>query len=83
MSLAQALAENARIQALAREGTPFQRRREDEEFARAQAANEPAAANKTFRSLFEARLINDVNRRDGTDEALFPPAGRVAACRAA
>lgn len=86
MSLAQALAENARIQALARDGIDFQRQREDEELARAQAAHEAAAANKTFRSLFEAWLIDGVSRKDGNAELrrsfekdLFPVLGELPA----
>ena len=62
LSLAQALAENARIQALARQGVDFLRERADAAAAKARADEASAAANKTFGSLFDAWLLDGVTR---------------------
>lgn len=68
MSLAQAIAENARIQALARDGIDF-------EAQRAEAARKAAledvrakAAATPLRELFEAWLAQGVSRKDGNAE---------------
>jgi integrase len=66
--LAQAVAENARIQALAREGIDFRTQRAEREIAREQAAQAAAAADVTFRALCEAWLLDGVSRGDGNAE---------------
>lgn len=68
LPLADARAENARLQALARSGVDPQdekRRRLAEESARAQAERAEAA---TFREMFEAWLQDGVRRSDGNSE---------------
>jgi integrase len=75
MSLAQAIAENTRIQALARDGIDFQIQRVEAEQERAAAkAAERAAkiaeetANAPFRMLFETWLAEGVSRADDNAE---------------
>ena len=75
MSLAQAIAENVRIQALARDGIDFQIQRVEAEQERAAAkAAERAAkiadelANAPFRKLFETWLVEGVSRADDNAE---------------
>ena len=68
MTLAQAVLENLRIQALAREGIDFQKQREDVERARATADAAALAADKPFRDLFESWLADGVSRKDGNAE---------------
>ena len=68
MSLAQALAENASIQSLARDGIDFQRQRAQLELAKEHAIKAAAAADVTFRALFEAWLRDGVSRSDGNAE---------------
>jgi integrase len=68
MSLAQACAENSRIQSLARDGVDFQRQRDDA--LRAQAAEAAAAevSDKPVQTMFEAWLADGVARKDGNEE---------------
>ena len=69
MSLAQAVAENARIQALARDGIDFEAQRA--EAARKAAAIESKrvqAAATPLRDLFETWLAQGVSRKDGNAE---------------
>ena len=67
MSLAQAVAENARIQALARDGIDFEAQRA--EAARKAAVEDTRAAAATpLRALFEAWLAQGVSRKDGNAE---------------
>jgi integrase len=68
MSLAQALAENARIQSLAREGIDFQVQRAAAEKARNEAAAAAAAAEIPFKQLFETWMADGVSRKDGNAE---------------
>jgi integrase len=75
MSLAQAMAENARIQALARDGIDFQMLRVEAEQERvaAKAAEQAAkiaeeTANASFRTLFETWLAEGVSRADDNAE---------------
>jgi hypothetical protein len=66
--LAQALAENASIQALAQEGLDFRRECAEREIAREQAVKAAAAADVTFQALCEAWLLDGVSRSDGNAE---------------
>lgn len=68
MSLAQALAENARIQSLAREGVDFQVQRAAAEKARKEAAAAAEAAEIPFKQLFETWMTDGVSRKDGNAE---------------
>ncbi|GAA4340705.1 site-specific integrase [Variovorax defluvii] len=68
MSLAQAVAENARVQSLARDGIDFQVQRAEAERARAEARAAAIAANAPFRTLFETWLADGVSRKDGNAE---------------
>lgn len=70
MSLAQALAENARIQSLAREGIDFQIQRAAIEKARKEAAAAAEAAEIPFKQLFETWMADGVSRKDGNAEIL-------------
>jgi len=70
MSLAQALAENARIQSLAREGIDFQIQRAVAEKARMEAAAAAEAAEIPFKQLFETWMADGVSRKDGNAEIL-------------
>ena len=65
MSLAQALAENIRVQSLAREGIDFQVQRAELERAHATAAAAAEAANASVRDLFETWLADGVSRKNG------------------
>ena len=84
MSLAQAVTENARIQALARDGIDFQVQRAQAERAAALERAKAASANATVRQLFEAWLANGVTRKDGNAELrrtferdVLPSAGNI------
>lgn len=68
MSLAQALAENARIQALAREGIDFQVQRAEADRAREEARAAAEAAEIPFKKLFETWMADGVSRKDGNAE---------------
>jgi integrase len=68
MSLAQALAENARIQALARDGIDFQIQRAEADRKKAEARAAVEAASTPFKQLFETWLENGVSRKDGNAE---------------
>jgi integrase len=68
MSLAQATAENARIQALARDGIDFQVQRAEADRARTEAKIAAETANIPFRKLFETWLADGVSRKDGNAE---------------
>lgn len=68
MSLAQAVTENARIQALARDGIDFQLQRAEADRAAADAKAAALAANAPFRTLFETWLADGVSRKDGNAE---------------
>lgn len=72
MTLAQAGAENARIQALARDGIDFQQQRAEADRAKAEAyaAAEAAAlaANRSVKEMFETWLADGVARKDGNAE---------------
>jgi len=68
MSLAQAVAENARIQSLARDGIDFQVQRAEADRAAAEAKAAALAANAPFRTLFETWLADGVSRKDGNAE---------------
>lgn len=68
MSLAQAVTENARIQALAREGVNFQVQRAQAALADERAKSAARLANATFRELFETWLADGVGRKDGNSE---------------
>jgi len=68
MSLAQALAENARIQSLAREGIDFQVQRAEGDRARKEAAAAAEAAEIPFKELFETWMTDGVSRKDGNAE---------------
>lgn len=68
MSLAQAVSENARIQALARDGVDFQEQQADAERVRAAAKAAALAADKPLRDLFESWLADGVSRKDGNAE---------------
>jgi hypothetical protein len=65
LSLAQALAENARIQSLARDGIDFQVQREKEAHAAAESQRALRISLATLRDLFEAWLADGVSRKDG------------------
>lgn len=68
MTLAQAVSENARIQALARDAIDFQEQLADAEQARAAAKAAALAADKPLRELFETWLADGVSRKDGNAE---------------
>jgi integrase len=68
LSLAQALAENGRIQSLARDGIDFQRLRAEQAAATEEARKAAAAADVSFRALFGAWLLDGVSRKDGNAE---------------
>jgi len=68
LSLAQAVAENARIQSLARDGIDFQVQRSTEQKAADKAAAAARVANTPFRDLFESWLAGGVTRNDGNAE---------------
>ena len=68
MSLAQAVAENIRVQSLARDGIDFQVQREEADHATRVAKAAELAANAPFRSLFETWLSDGVSRKDGNAE---------------
>ena len=65
MSLAQALAENARIQSLARDHIDFQVQRAEQEQAATVARNAARSALTSVAELFEAWIANGVSRKDG------------------
>lgn len=65
MSLAQATAENARIQALAREGIDFQALRVEQERVAASVNAAAQAAITPVHALFQTWLANGVSRKDG------------------
>lgn len=68
MTLAQAVAENGRIQALASQGTDF-KQLEEQKKAREQAkAKEQENLNRTFQDMFTAWLDGGVSRQDGNVE---------------
>lgn len=84
MGLAQALAENARIQAMARDGLDFVQEQERQQRLRQQQAAQEEAAKATFRQMFETWLREGVSRQDGNaelkrtfDKDLLPPLGNV------
>lgn len=68
MTLAQAVSENARIQALARDAIDFQEQQADAEQARVAAKAAALAADKPLRDLFETWLADGVSRKDGNAE---------------
>lgn len=68
MTMAQAVSENARVQALARDGTDFQEQQADAEQARVAAKAAALAADKPLRDLFETWLADGVSRKDGNAE---------------
>ncbi len=68
MTLAQAVSENARIQALGRNGIDFQEQQADAERARVAAKAAALAADKPLRDLFETWLADGVSRKDGNAE---------------
>jgi len=68
MTLAEAVAENARIQALAKEGVDFQALRREEELARARSFAREAEANLPFDAMFREWIENGVSRSDGNAE---------------
>lgn len=72
MTLAEAGAENARIQALARDGIDFQQQRAEADRAKAEAdaATKAAAlaANRSVKEMFETWLADGVARKDGNAE---------------
>lgn len=72
MTLAQAGAENARIQALARDGIDFQQQRAEADRVKAEtsAAAEAAAlaASRSVEEMFNAWLADGVSRKDGNAE---------------
>lgn len=68
MSLAQAMAENIRIQSLARDGIDCQVQRAEAQQAEAEAKAAALAANVPFRKLFETWLADGVSRKDGNAE---------------
>lgn len=65
MSLAQAVAENARIQSLARENIDFQVQRVEQERAAAAARTAVQSALTPVGDLFNIWLVNGVSRKDG------------------
>ncbi|WP_397475472.1 tyrosine-type recombinase/integrase [Pusillimonas sp.] len=82
MSLAQALSENARIQAMARDGLDFIQEQERQQRLRQQQAVREEAVKATFRQMFESWLEDGVSRQDGNAELkrtfgkdLLPPLG--------
>ncbi len=72
MSLAEAGAENARIQALARDGIDFQQQRAEADRGKAElsaaAAAVAVAANRSFKEMFDLWLADGVARKDGNAE---------------
>lgn len=72
MTLAEAGAENARIQALARDGIDFQQQRAEADRAKAEAdaAAEAAiqAASRSVKEMFESWITDGVARKDGNAE---------------
>lgn len=64
MSLAQATAENARIQALARDGIDFLEQKAEIERAHAEAKAAAEATNTPFVELYETWLANGVSRKN-------------------
>lgn len=68
MTLAQAVSENARIQALARDAIDFQEQQAEAEQARVAAKAAALAADKPLRDLFETWLTDGVSRKDGNAE---------------
>lgn len=72
MTLAQAVAENAKIQALARDGLDFQQQRAELDRVREQLAATARAASlaagKSVEEMFEAWLADGVSRKDGNAE---------------
>ncbi|MEH3087968.1 MAG: tyrosine-type recombinase/integrase [Xylophilus ampelinus] len=68
MSLAQACAENLRIQTLARNGVDVQNERAHAEAERAKSQAAEQAANVTFSALFSTWLSNGVLRKDDNAE---------------
>ena len=68
LSLAKAIAENARIQALARDGVDFQVQREDAAHAAAEAREVLRTSFTPLRDLFEAWMADGVSRKDGNAE---------------
>ncbi|EMY8159293.1 tyrosine-type recombinase/integrase [Pseudomonas monteilii] len=68
MSLAQALAENARIQAMARDGLDFQEEQERLRQLREQQAAQEEASKATFRQMFEQWISEGVSRKDDNAE---------------
>lgn len=90
MTLAQAGAENARIQALARDGIDFQQQRTEAERVRMQtdalSKAESLIASKSVEEMFEAWLADGVRRKDGNAELrrsftkdVLPLIGKMAA----
>ena len=72
MSLAEAGAENARIQALARDGIDFQQQRAQADRAKAEAVATAKAAvlaaNKSVEEMFKIWIADGVARKDGNAE---------------
>ncbi|HTJ05274.1 MAG TPA: Arm DNA-binding domain-containing protein, partial [Caldimonas sp.] len=68
LSLAQALAENARIQSLARDGIDFQVQREEAARAAADARRARTVSVASLRDLFEAWIADGVSRKDDNAE---------------
>lgn len=68
MSLAQAVFENARIQAMARDGIDFQEQHAEAERVRAAAKAAALAGDKPLVDLFETWLADGVSRKDGNAE---------------
>ena len=68
MSMAEAGAENARIQALARDGIDVQQLRAEAVQAKAAAVAAEQAATRSFEEMFQAWLTDGVTRKDGNAE---------------
>jgi integrase len=85
MTLAQAVAENARVQALAREGTDTQVQKADIKLAEKAQKEVEDKKNLTFNDLFQAWLTDGVARKDGNkniirsfNKDVLPKIGNVA-----
>ncbi|MGA0584135.1 MAG: tyrosine-type recombinase/integrase, partial [Castellaniella sp.] len=68
MSLAQAVAENARIQTMARDAIDVQVQKEQERQKAEQAQNAERIQNKTVKDLFDTWIADGVARQDGNAE---------------
>jgi len=68
MSLAQAVAENARIQALARGGTDFQEQAEEARIEQERQRKAAQERDRTVKDLFDTWVADGVARQDGNAE---------------